>query len=52
MSGIEWARWISSIPNGPRCTFSPASSSCSGADSPSLCSSSLERTIAIVSRPP
>ena len=52
MSGIEWARWTSSSPNGPRCTFSPAGSSCSGAESASLCSSSLERTIPIVSRPP
>ena len=52
MSGIEWARWTSSIPNGPRWTFSPGGSSCSGAESPSLCSSSLERTMPIVSRPP
>ena len=52
MSGIEWARWTSSSSNGPAFTFSPAGSSCSGALSPSLCSSSFERTMPIVSMPP
>ena len=51
MSGIECERWISSSPKGPALTFSPAGSSFSGA-SESLCSSSFERTMAIVSRPP
>ena len=31
MSGIECARWTSSSSNGPRLTFSPGGSSCSGA---------------------
>ena len=51
MSGIECERWTISISNGPSLTTSPAGRSFSVA-SESLCSSSLERTIAIVSIPP
>jgi hypothetical protein len=50
-SGIEWTILIISTPNGPHSKVSPASTSNSGM-SFSLCSSSLERTIATVSGPP
>ena len=49
-SGIECVRWMRSISNGPASTVSPIGSTSSGT-SRSLCSSSLERAIAIVSWP-
>ena len=50
-SGIECDMWTSSIANGPALDLSPAGSSSSGT-SRSLCSSSFERTMPIVSSPP
>ena len=51
MSGIEWAIFTGSTANGPASKLSLGQTSSSGT-SLSLCSSSLERTIAIVSGPP
>ena len=51
MSGIEWAIFTGSTSNGPASMCSPGRISSRGT-SLSLCSSSLERTIAIVSGPP
>ena len=50
-SGIEWDIFTSSIRNGPTSTSWPGSIASSGM-SLSLCSSSFERTISIVSGPP
>ena len=50
-SGIECVMCTSSIVNGPSSTTSPSSTSLSST-SRSLCSSSLERAMAIVSAPP
>ena len=50
-SGIEWVMWTSSIENGPSSSVSAMSTSFSSM-SRSLCSSSFERAIAIVSAPP
>ncbi len=51
MSGIEWASLTGSTTNGPASISSPGCTSSSGT-SLSLCSSSLERTMAMVSGPP
>ena len=51
MSGIEWAIFTVSTANGPASKVWLARTSSSGT-SLSLCSSSLERTIAAVSGPP
>jgi hypothetical protein len=51
MSGIECDIFTASTENGPASTVSPAACTSSGT-SRSLCSSSFERTIAMVSGPP
>ena len=51
MSGMEWAIFTISTENGPASKVAPGSTS--STETPfSLCSSSLERTIAAVSGPP